>query len=134
MADIKESFARSRIVFHNAEPSDAVRTRAQHLLAKLFQFHPSIMRCTMTVEGRHRHHHQGNLYHVSLRVHVPGADIVVSQDPERNHAHEDIYVAMRDACEAARRQLDGCVERRAGKGARHEQERFEIRKGLQSQE
>ncbi len=134
MDENQESFERSTIVFHNAEASDAVRARAEHLLGKLFQFHPSIMRCTMTIEGRHRHHHQGNIYHVSLRLHVPGRDIIVSQDPERNHAHEDVYVAMRDACEAARKQLDVFVEKRAGKGARHEQERFELRRGLQAEE
>lgn len=79
----------------------------------------------MTIEGRHRHHHQGNLYHVALRVHLPGLDVVVSQDPERNHAHEDVYVAIRDACDAARKQLDAYEGRRSGKGAQHERERYE---------
>ena len=120
---------RATIVFHNAEPSESVRSRAQYYVAKLLQFHPSVMHCTMTIEGRHRHHHQGNMYHVTIRIHLPGGDIVVSHDPERNHAHEDVYVSMRDACDAARRQLDSFLDKRRGRGARHEQNRFHNRPG-----
>jgi ribosome-associated translation inhibitor RaiA len=128
----EERFA---VVFHNADPSDALKARAEHLLSKLRQFEPSIMRGTITIEGRHRHHHQGNLYHVAVRLHLPGRDIVASHDPELNHAHEDVYVALRDACEAARRQLEA-LKRLKGKGARHERVRFESnpRKGAPFEE
>ena len=107
------------------EPSEPVRQRGELLLQRLIKSHPAIMRGAMTIEGRHRHHHQGNLFHVALRFHLPGLDIVVSHDPERNHAHEDVYVAMRDACDAARKQLEAYEGRRSGKGAKHERERFE---------
>jgi hypothetical protein len=102
------------VIFHAMDPSDAVRDRGMYLMEKLVRANPTIMRCTMTVEGRHRHHHQGNLCHVSLRLHLPGNDVFVTRDPERNHAHEDVYVAMRDACEAARKQLEALQERQAG--------------------
>jgi hypothetical protein len=115
---------RFTVVFHNCDRSDAVQARAEQLLGKLAQFQPAIMHGTMTIEGRHRHHHQGNLYHVTLHLHLPGRDIAVSHDPERNHAHEDVYVSMRDACEAARRQLEG-LERFSGKGFQHQRIRFE---------
>lgn len=124
MADLAERFT---IVFHNAEPSDAVRQRGVQLLDKLARYFPAIMHGTMTIEGTHRHHHQGNIYHVSLRLHLPGGDALVSREPERNHAHEDVYVAMRDACDAAKRQLEALVRSRGGKGAQHEQERFNNR-------
>jgi hypothetical protein len=123
-ADVVDKFT---VVFHNAEPSDAVWTRATYLLGKLARAHPSIMRGTMVIEGRHRHHHKGNLYHVSLRLHLPKGDVMVSHDPERNHAHEDVYVSMRDTCDAAHRQLDALSERRSGKAARHEHKRLNNR-------
>jgi ribosome-associated translation inhibitor RaiA len=116
--------ARFTVVFHNCEPSDAVRARAEQLLERMARYHPAIMHGEITIEGRHRHHHQGNVFHVSVRLHLPGRDIVVSHDPERDHAHEDVYVAMRDACDAARRQLEG-LGRFSGKGAQHERVRFE---------
>jgi ribosome-associated translation inhibitor RaiA len=112
------------------DASDAVRVRAQHLLDKLLRFSPTIIRGTLAVEARHRHHHHGNVYHVSLNLHLPGRDIAVSHDPERNHAHEDVYVALRDACNAARKQL-ASLDRFSGKGAQHATLRFETnpRKG-----
>lgn len=78
----------------------------------------------MIIESRHRHHHQGNVYHVSIKLHLPGLDIEASHDPELNHAHEDVYVAMRDAFRAARRQLEARQGKRGSKASRHEHERF----------
>jgi ribosome-associated translation inhibitor RaiA len=63
-----------------------------------------------TVEAPHHHHHQGNLFTVKLDVTLPGGEIVVNRD----HA-EDVYVALRDAFQAARRQLIEQAER--GQGA-----------------
>jgi hypothetical protein len=125
MAVSKEISEHFTVVFHNVDPSEAVLVRARQLLGKLLTYFPSIMRGTMTIEGRHHHHHQGNLYHVALRVHVPRGDVVVSHDPERNHAHEDLYVAMRDTCEAARKQLSCALSQGRGAGLRHERSRFE---------
>jgi ribosome-associated translation inhibitor RaiA len=113
-----DEYGRFSLIFQNMDPSDSVRARAERLFEKLMQFEPTIMHAEMVVEARHRHHHQGNLYHVSLRLHLSGRDIVVSHDPELNHAHEDVYVALRDACNAARKQLEG-LERFRGRGAQH---------------
>ena len=121
------------IVFNSVEPSDAVRQRALALLTKLLKISPSIMRGTMVIEGRHRHRHHGNLFHISVKLQLPGVDVVVSHDPERNHAHEDIFVAMRDACEAARKQLEAYESRRSGKGRQHEQERYSNRPEQQAE-
>jgi hypothetical protein len=50
---------------------------------------------------------------VRIDLTVPGAELVVSRDPELDHGHEDVYVAIRDAFDAARRQLaDTSSERR----------------------
>lgn len=42
---------------------------------------------------------------------VPGPDIVVSRDHALDGAHEDVYVTIRDAFRAARRQLEDLVRR-----------------------
>lgn len=115
------------VVFHSMEPSDAIRQRAEVLLQRLARLTPDIIRGKMVIESRHRHHYRGNVYHVVIRLHLPGLDIDVTHDPELNHAHEDVYVAMRDACDAAKRQLKAHEERRSGKAARHERERFNNR-------
>ena len=47
---------------------------------------------------------------------LPGAEIVVGHDPLKNHAHEDIYVAVRDAFDAVRRQLEDYVRQHVHHG------------------
>jgi ribosome-associated translation inhibitor RaiA len=122
------------VVFHSMEPSEAVRQRGEALLGRLARSSPDIMRGKMMIEGRHRHHHQGNLYHVSIRLHLPGLDVEVTHDPEINHAHEDVYVAMRDACRAAQRQLRAYDDRRGAKASRHERKRWNLKTAVKEDE
>jgi len=52
------------------------------------------------VEAPHKHKSQGLLYNVSIDISVPGADLAVKKE-----ANEDVYIAIRDAFDSARRQL-----------------------------
>ena len=54
----------------------------------------------MLVEVPHRHQHKGVLYNVRIDMTAPGGELVVKREPA-----EDLYVAIRDAFDAARRQL-----------------------------
>jgi len=101
-----------RIVFRGMEPSPAVESRIQELALHLERFDQHITRCQVTVQAPHQHHHQGQLYDVRIQVRVPGRELAVSREGSQNHAHEDVYVALRDAFEAAGRRLDEYVERR----------------------
>lgn len=113
------------IIFNGVQESDAMRSRGQYLLGKLVDQAPDIMRVSMVIEAKHRHHHQGNVFHVSIHAHCAGSDVDISREPAQNHAHEDVYVAMRDAYKAARRKLAAVGTRHSGKAARHERIRYE---------
>ena len=63
------------------------------------------MRCHVTVEAPHRHQHQGMLFDVRIDITVTGKEIAIRQAHPASHAHEDPYVALRDAFRAARRKL-----------------------------
>ncbi len=76
------------------------------------------MRSTLTIEVRPRHHHRANLFHVSLNLPLSGKEIVVSRDPERTYVHFDEYVALRNACDATRKQREA-PDQGSGKGAPH---------------
>jgi ribosome-associated translation inhibitor RaiA/cold shock CspA family protein len=93
------------IAFRNMEPSPALEARIRKLAAGLEKFSPQIIHCHVIVESPHRHQHQGRLFDVALRVTVPGGEIVIGRGDEASHAHEDVYVALRDAFKAARRRL-----------------------------
>lgn len=94
-----------QISFRNIEASPAVEERVREKVAKLEQYHDRITSCRVVIEAPHRQHHKGKLYHVSIDLTLPGEEIVVARDPKDDHAHEDVYVAIRDAFEAMRRQL-----------------------------
>jgi ribosome-associated translation inhibitor RaiA len=104
-----------RVTFRGMEPSSALDQRIREKAACLEQFCDDITACHVIVEEQHRHHHQGRLFHVRIDLSVPGTVLIVDRDPQEHHAHQDVYVAIRDAFDAGRRQLEDYVrERRDG--------------------
>jgi ribosomal subunit interface protein len=94
-----------QITFRNLEHSDAIEAKIRQCAAKLDKFCDRIISCQVVVEAPHRHHHKGNLYHIRLNLTLPQGEVVIKRDPAQDHAHEDVYVAIRDAFAAAERQL-----------------------------
>lgn len=109
-----------QVHYQNMDPSPAVEADIRERASKLEQFDEDIVSCRVTVEAPHKHHAKGKLYHVMVDIRVPRGEVVVSRDPGRNHAHEDVYVAIRDAFNAARRQLQDYARKRRGKVKEHE--------------
>lgn len=109
-----------QITFRNMDPSEAVETKIRERAAKLERFAAHINSCRVIVEAPHKHHHKGGLYQVLIDITVPGKELVVSRTPHDNHAHEDVYVAVRDAFDAARRQLEEHTRVIRGKTKQHD--------------
>jgi len=95
-----------QITFRHMDTSDAVAARIRERAAELERFFGRIMSCRVAVECRHPRRRQGNLFRVRVDLKVPGREIVVGRDPAANRGHEDIYVAIRDAFDAAQRLLE----------------------------
>jgi cold shock CspA family protein/ribosome-associated translation inhibitor RaiA len=111
-----------QITFRNMPASAAVRARVLECAQKLEQLHNRLMSCRVVVRAPNRHHHKGNLYHVSIDAKVPGSEIAVNRDPGEHHAHEDVYVAVRDAFNALGRRLEDVARRDRGDVKSHETE------------
>lgn len=109
-----------QVVFRNMEASAAVEAKIRERVDQLERSCDLIMSCRVVVEAHHKHHHQGNLYHVRVDLKVPEAEIVASRDPDEHHAHEDVFVAVRDAFDAVRRRLEDYARRRRGQVKPHE--------------
>ena len=109
-----------KITFKDIPQSDFVEARIREKAAKLERFAGDITSCRVTIETPHQHHHKGNLYNVKVDITLPGEEILATRNPAGHHAHEDIYVALRDAFNATQRQLEEYVRRRRGKVKRHE--------------
>jgi len=126
------------ITFRDMPSSEAVEAAIREKAEKLEEFHSGIIGCKVVVEEPHRHHHRGRLYHVRIDLTLPGAEIVVKHEPKRvevkqsgtnetpegilaeTHepskyaAHEDVYVAIRDAFDVMRRRLQDYARRERG--------------------
>jgi ribosome-associated translation inhibitor RaiA len=99
------------------DASEFLRTRIEREAAKLEKFSRHILACRVAVEKIMARHHQGNLF--KIRVHVTlagGKEVVIDRDAGLNHAHEDAFVAARDAFAAARRRLQDRERRTARRG------------------
>jgi ribosomal subunit interface protein len=90
-----------QITLKNVPHSEAVEARIRDKMAKLDQFYDRIMGCRVAVEESQRRHHQGKLFSVHVGITVPGKELVVNKVE-----NEDLYVAVRDAFDAAKRQLE----------------------------
>lgn len=106
-----------QIVFRDIPRSDAVETVIREKVDKLGLFFDRITSCHVTVGFIQKHQHQGKLFNVRVDLTVPGAEIVVNRDKS-----EDVYVALRDAFDAAKRKLEDHVRRMRGNVKVHEAE------------
>jgi ribosomal subunit interface protein len=103
-----------QLSFKNMDASPAIEARIRDKVAKLEQFHDRIVGCNVVVEAPHRHQHKGKLYNVRIDLSVPGKDLHIGRSGPQNHAHEDVYVAIRDAFNAAGRLLEDQTRRMRG--------------------
>lgn len=95
-----------QITFRHMASSPALEARIRERAEELDRFFDRILSCHVVVECRHPRRRQGNLFQIRIDLKVPGHEIVVGRDPAADHAHEDPYVALRDAFDAARRLLE----------------------------
>jgi ribosome-associated translation inhibitor RaiA len=111
-----------RIAFRNMTAPIGVEDSVRTMVTELERFFDRIIGCQVVIEARHRRHHQGNLYHVRVELSVPDRSIVVGRDPGDDHAYEDLHVAIRDAFEAAKRQLQDYSRAKRGDVKSHNPE------------
>ena len=97
-----------QITMRDIPHSDALESHIREKAAKLEKFYPHIMHCRVTVELPHRHHHQGRLFDVRIDITVPGGELVINRV-----VNEDVHIAVRDAFDAAKRQLEDYSHRQA---------------------
>lgn len=104
-----------QITVRDVPRSDALEGHIRERAEKLELFHPHMTGCRVLVQQPHRHKHQGKKFNVRLDITVPGGEVVVDREE-----HEDVYVALRDAFDAAKRQLEDHARRQRGNVKLHE--------------
>lgn len=104
-----------QITLRDISHSDAVEQAIRDKAEKLDQFYPQIMSCRVTVKMPGKHKHSGRQFAVRIDITVPGNEIVVNRERD-----EDVYVSLRDAFDAARRQLEDYNRKQRGDVKYHE--------------
>lgn len=90
-----------QITFHDILHSDALENHIREKAHKLEQFYSGLIACKVVVDQPGQHQHKGKPFNIRIDLTVPGAEIVVDRQQD-----EDVYVALRDAFNAARRKLE----------------------------
>lgn len=85
---------------HHFNLNGALETMIRERAESLEKFYPRLIRCHVTIEGPGNHHRTGGPYDVRVDLSVPGKEIVVTRQ-----TGDDVIVVVRDAFDAARRQL-----------------------------
>jgi cold shock CspA family protein/ribosome-associated translation inhibitor RaiA len=94
-----------KITSHNFALPDAVETEIREKAAALDTYYERISGCEVAVEAPAiAHHRKGGPFVVRIRLTVPGTELVTD-----HQAKEELSQAIREAFDAARRQLEDHV-------------------------
>ncbi len=94
--------------------TESIQSELEKYALKLNRICDRITSCEVVLSLPHKHSQKGKIFHITLRLHVPGETLVVDREPGLNSAHEDFHVAVRDAFGTMKRRLGEYVERQKG--------------------
>jgi cold shock CspA family protein/ribosome-associated translation inhibitor RaiA len=109
-----------QITFHKMEPSPEIEAIVREKAERLNKYSYHIMSCRVVIDSPHRHHHKGNQYQVRIDLKLAGSEIAINREPPEHSKDEDIRVALRDAFDSARRQVEDVVRHQRGFVKSHE--------------
>ena len=108
------------IAFQHCEPNEEIRAEVVRQAQRLERFSDCLTSCHVVVVAPSLRHRTGNLYRVGVRVAMPaGKDIVVDRLHGEKREHEHVEVAIRDAFEAAARQVEDAMRDLRGQVKSH---------------
>ena len=90
------------ISYKNMGSSESLERQVRERFAQLEKIYDRLISCRVVIEKAPE---EGKTFHVRVDMVAPGRELVVRRDPGDNRAHSDAHVAIRDAFDAARRQL-----------------------------
>jgi ribosome-associated translation inhibitor RaiA len=108
-----------QITFRDLPSSAAVEAQIRERTEQLEHLFGRVTSCRVIVEGRHRPQRAGKVFHLRVELSLPGKVVAVGNGAAEFHARDDIFVAVRAAFDAARRQLGHHAQLRRGEVKNH---------------
>jgi cold shock CspA family protein len=110
-----------QIIFEHIGQSDALEAAVRKEAERLERFYDRITSVRVVIARPQHRHHKGDTYCVRVHIAVPGGKHVdITRDPAMTGRHEDAHVTIRDAFDAAGRQLQDQVRKLEGAVKVHE--------------
>jgi ribosome-associated translation inhibitor RaiA len=104
----------AQVSFRGFDPTPELRALVDKRIKELERYYNHITTLRVTVDHPHHNHHRQGHYHVIITLDVPGEQIIVDRSPERDDRQRKPGPAVRDAFDAARRQLQDYVRQLRG--------------------
>jgi ribosome-associated translation inhibitor RaiA len=102
--------------FIGLAPSEAVESAVRTRIEQVERVCADITGWRVAIEQEHRHQHQGREFAVRVDVTLPGQELALT-----HFRDEDVYIALRDAFDAARRKIEEVMRMRRGEVKQHAQ-------------
>ena len=103
-----------QITIRDIPPSETLTLHIKERVKKLEKFADNIMSCRVVLDVPQKHQHDGKTYNVRIDLTIPRDEIVVNKIRNKN-----VFIAIRDAFNAAERQLKSHETRKRGEIKNH---------------
>lgn len=111
------------IAYRGVEKNDAIENLVREKVAKLEQFCDYMNSCRVAIEKAHEHPKSGSPYRVRLDITIPpGHELAVVENPGTGNQYVPLETVIRDAFEAARRQVVELAQRQRSQVKEHPQQ------------
>ena len=107
-----------QITFRRIQHSHAVENAILKRMEKIEGSYRGLGQWYVVVDSPHRHHQQGNHFHVRVCLSVRGTPILVGHPHSKRQATEDIFDAVHGTFDAVERRIRGMEGKRQAKRAR----------------
>lgn len=101
-----------QVTARNVELTEAIKADINEKAGKLDKFYDRITSCRVIVEALPKR----SLYNVHIDITVPGTELIIKREP-----NPDLYMAIRDSFDAARRKLEDHAQLLRREVKRHEE-------------
>ncbi|MFW6066836.1 MAG: HPF/RaiA family ribosome-associated protein [Myxococcota bacterium] len=113
------------IVYRDFDSSEPLDRLVREQTAKLEELCDHITSGRIALERPHAHPKSGSYWRVRIDLHVPpGHEVVVRHEGGDGDVHEDLYQAVRDAFDKARRRLQKLNQVQRGHVKRHPEQQL----------
>jgi cold shock CspA family protein/ribosome-associated translation inhibitor RaiA len=107
------------ISFRHVDKTEAVEKLIRDKARKLDEISERLISCRVAVERPQQHQRAGNPYRVRIELGVPGKELLTIRESGRGDMHDPLPKVIRDAFNAARRQLREFETKKSGRVKLH---------------